>query len=369
MKIVIIGGGYAGVNCAMRLARAAGRAADIRLINGSERFVERIRLHQAAVGQQLPERSLPRLLERAGARLVVGWAEHLDLAARTVQVGGACLSWDRLVLALGSHSGRRDVPGATEHAWALQSEDVPALAARLRALPVGARVMVVGGGLTGIEAAAEIKESFPHLRVHLLSRGAIADTWSAAARRHLLDSFKRLGVVLYENVDVQAVGAGNLMAAQGELAFELCVWAAGFGLPALPRASGLAVDARGRIRVDPQLRSISHPQVYAAGDIAAPAPGTEPPVPMGCKSALPLGAHVADNLVRELSGQPPHDFSFAVRFFCVSLGRRDGLIQWPDSEGRLLGRVLTGRRAAWFKEGICKSTWWALYGNPVAGKA
>jgi NADH:ubiquinone reductase (H+-translocating) len=84
------------------------------------------------------------------------------------------------------------------------------------------------------------------------------------------------------------------------------------------------------------------------------------PLPTGCKSAMPMGAQVGENIARELRGDPAEAFDYALLFYCVSLGRRDGLIQWADDEGRLTGRILTGRRAAWFKEAICRSTVWAL---------
>ena len=123
------------------------------------------------------------------------------------------------------------------------------------------------------------------------------------------------------------------------------------------------MNAHGQVLVDPQLRSVSHPWVYAAGDIAAPVLPPGQALPMGCKSAMPMGAHVGDNLARELRGEPGQAFDYALLFYCVSLGRRDGLIQWADGDGQPRGRVLTGRRGAWFKEMICRTTWWALLGE------
>ena len=73
-----------------------------------------------------------------------------------------------------------------------------------------------------------------------------------------------------------------------------------------------------------------------------------------------MGAQVAENLARELRGHELEAFDYALLFYCVSLGRRDGLIQWADDSGALTGRILTGRRAALFKELICRSTVWAL---------
>jgi NADH dehydrogenase len=84
-------------------------------------------------------------------------------------------------------------------------------------------------------------------------------------------------------------------------------------------------------------------------------------MPMGCKSAGPTGAHVADNLARQLAGQPERPFDYAVPLYCVSLGRRDGLVQATAPGGAPTGRVITGRLAVWIKELICKGTVWILH--------
>jgi NADH dehydrogenase len=359
MRVVIVGGGYAGVACALRLAREARghrHAVVITVVNRAAHFVERIRLHQRAAGTARPHRSLRRLLSRAGVRLVVGDVERIDMERRSIELEGRTLRWDRLVLAIGSRIAEPGLAASTR----LESHAVAALATRLRALPASAHVAVVGTGLTGIETATEIKEAYPHLHVSLRGRGRAGAGWSDAARRHLLRTFATLGVELLENVDVSRAGGGQLPTMRGEAPPALVVWAAGFESAALARDSGLAVNGAGRVRVDPQLRSISHPYVYAAGDIAAPVLDPGEPLPQGCKSALPMGAQVGANLARELAGHEPEAFDYATPFFCVSLGRRDGLIQWADAPGSLRGRALTGRLAAWFKEMICRMTWWSL---------
>jgi len=363
MEIVIVGGGYAGLSCALRLAhraRRAGRPVRVRLINPAPVLVERIRLHQAATGQRLRERRLDRLLERAGVELVLGRATAVDPEARTVEVGGQWLRWDRLVLALGSQAGGRQVPGAAEHAQALEPPGASEARGRLQGLPSGARVAVVGGGLTGLEAAAEIAESHPHLGVQLVCRGGVVDDFGIEGRGYVKQVLESLGVVLSEGVDVRAVRDRQLDTVGGPIPFDLCVWTAGFRLPALPREAGLQVNARGQVLVDPALRSVSHPHIYAVGDIAAPVLDPGQPMPMGCKSAMPAGVHAGDNLVRELAGRELLPFDYALLFYCVSLGRRAGLIQWADAQGRPTGKVLTGARGALFKEVICRTTWWAL---------
>lgn len=359
MKVVVLGGGYAGVAAALRVKRRAGDAVEVILVNTSEEFVERIRMHQAATGQRLRRRPLEKLLARGGVRFVAGRAEEIDPAARRVRVGRLLLPYDRLVVALGSHPMDAKVPGVQHHAWRLEPARAAQLAERLRGLAAGSRVVVVGAGLSGVEAATEIAERHPRLRVSLVSRAEPLPGWAPVAREHVRRVLGRLEVEVRQAVEVVNVSHEALeLAGGGRIAFDLCVWASGFAFPSLAGASGLAVDGAGRVRVDGTLRSVSHRDVYAAGDIAV-VEGA-PDIPLGCKTALPLGAHAGDNLARDARGEALLPFDFAVTFFCVSLGRRDGLVQWPVRGGALAGRTWTGRRAAWMKELICKATYWGL---------
>lgn len=364
MRIVILGAGYAGVTCAVRLARKSrGRPVEITLVNGSDRLVERIRLHEQAAGRRPPEHDLRGILRGTGVALHVGYAKAIDLDARTVSVGDERLSWDRLVLALGSHTDVDCVPGIREHAFTLDAARAARLAAEVPAVAArGGRAVVIGGGLTGIEGATELAERHPSLKVTLLTRGRVAEGWSEAAREHLLRTFTRLGIELREGASVESITAGRVETSAGAVPFDLCVWSVGFTAPTLAREAGLAVNERGQVLLDPMLRSISHPHVYAAGDVACPVdpPGGDP-MPMGCKSAGPTGAHVADELARELAGEPARPFDYAVPLYCVSLGRRDALVQATGPGGAPTGRVLTGRLAVWLKELICKGTVWILH--------
>lgn len=361
MRVVILGGGYAGVVCANRLSRQARGRAEITLVNASARFVERIRLHERAAGRGRPDPGLARLLRRDVA-LEVGVVTAVDPERRRVEVNGRALAFDRLVLALGSRTDVDSVEGVRQHARTLDPAGAERLAEELR-LPAerGGRVVVVGGGLTGVEAASEIAEAWPSLRVTLLSRAPVGDGWSARAREHLLSALARLGVEVREGVRVRAVGHRTLSTDGGPEPFDACVWAAGFLPSPVARQAGLAVNEAGQALLDPFLRSISHPHVYACGDAATLAEPSGQPLPMGCKSAQPTGAHAADNLARELRGEAPRPLDYAAPFFCVSLGRRDGLVQAADGRGGYEGKVLVGRRAAWVKELVCRYVVWALH--------
>ncbi len=356
MNIVIVGAGYAGVICALRLSRKARGKVAITLVSATDRFVERIRLHEQGAGGGRRDRELAPLLRGSGVTLKIGYAEQIDLERRMVVVGDEASPYDRLVLALGSHTSVDLVPGIREHALTVDRAD--RIAERVGELADG-RVVVVGGGLTGIEAATELAEAHPSLRVALLTREPLMTGWSQAAREHVLAVLDRLRVEVREGVDVRRVQEGRVETGDGPAPFDLCVWTAGFGFSELPKRAGLSVDHVGRVILDLKLRSISHPDVHVAGDLGADLDPYGQPLDMGCKTAMPMGAHVADNLARAARGRDERAFDCAVPLYCVSLGRRDGLIQFMKNGAPTA--ILTSRLAAFVKETICRFTLWSLH--------
>jgi NADH:ubiquinone reductase (H+-translocating) len=360
-RIVIAGAGYGGLSCALRLARRVPRGTSVTLVSATDRFIERIRLHQRATGQNVGDWRLPALIRNTGIQLRVGQIERLDQSRRTLSVGDERIEFDTLVLALGSHVDVDSVKGVREHAIAVEFGSVPRIYEALQKLAArGGKVTIVGGGLTGIELASEIAESMPDLQISLASQARLAESWSGAARVHALEAMQRLGVRVEEGPHIRAVHDKRLETDRGDLPFDLCIWAGGFVGHPLAWNSGLKVNLQGQALVDAQLRSVSHPAVHVIGDLGTIAPGLTPQMPMGCKSAMPAGAWAAENIARRLRGLPEQPLQYGVPFFCVSLGRRDGLIQMAARDGTMTGRVLTHRRGAWFKEFICRSTMWAL---------
>lgn len=203
-RIVIIGGGYAGVAVALRLTRNSN--AEIHLVNPQERFVERIRLHEAASGRNLRTISIPHLLRGKGVTFHQTLATQINWQDRTVTLNdGSQLAYDRLVYALGSQIDIT-TPGVVENALALEDlSKSEAIAARLKALPAQSKVAVVGGGLTGTELVTEVAERYPHLRWTMVTRGAYEQGYAPAARNYFLDALARRGITLRTDIDVQRV--------------------------------------------------------------------------------------------------------------------------------------------------------------------
>lgn len=362
-RVVVLGAGYAGVLAAIRIARKARGQAEVTLVNDRAHFVERVRLHQLAVGQELPRRSLEHMLHGTGAQLRLGRVTALEPWARQVRLaGGEALGYDYLVYALGS--GRHDAPieGLGEHALDVGSEDAARrVAARLAQLSAGARVTVIGAGLTGIELAAEIAEARPELGVTLVTKGVLGEGLSAAGAAAVRRALEELGVTVRERTRIDSVRRSALKTTTGDLLdSDSTIWCGGFAPNVLARAAGLATTSEGRLALDGQLRSVSAPEIFGAGDGAAIASAEAAHLRMGCATAMPLGAHAADNVVNALAGRELTPFGFDFFVQCISLGRQRGLIQRVSSGDRPLDTVVTGRLAAQLKESVCRFTTTAL---------
>jgi NADH:quinone reductase (non-electrogenic) len=357
-NVLVLGAGYAGLMAALRLSRRAGSRARVTVVNGSDDFVERIRLHQRGSGQELKVRSISKLLARRGARLQPGWVRAIDPERRTVEVDGQRLGYDSLVIALGSRTDLGGVPGAEEHAHTLDGVGALRLSDALRRLAPGGRIVVVGGGLTAIESASELAESFPALRIILVSAGNIGAQLSSGAQSYFRRALSRLGVELSEGSPITSVTPGRVSTSSGPIDCDVCLWAAGFRAQPLLEHAGFQVNQRGQVWVDPMLRALGSAQdhTWVVGDAAAPHEPVGAPLHMTCKTAMPMGAHAADNIVRAGQGAAQTAFSFGDTGYCVSLGRRDGLLQLAKRDGRLKERIFTGRAVAVFKELVCRYT-------------
>jgi len=361
MRVVVIGGGYAGVLCALRVARLGGANVDVTLVNARADFVERVRLHEHAAGAHDEATSVRALLEGTSVKLAIGWVEHIDLGARTVRVAERVWHWDRLVIAVGSQDDLERVPGAREHAMSLEGDSVLANAARLRALSErGGRVVVLGAGLTGIEIATELAQTYRGLHLEIVARGSVGAGLSRAAQRHVRRTLENDRVRIHEYVRVRRIERDRLLTEGGELAFDACVWAAGFVAPHLARDAGLSVNASRQAWVDAQLRAIGHPEVYVIGDAAKQEGELGENVPMGCKSALPMATFAADAIAAEVRGRVPRKpFVFRAPLYCVSLGRHDGIVQLRPDAGPNAPHV-HGALAARIKAWIVKGTLFTL---------
>ncbi|MFJ8663188.1 NAD(P)/FAD-dependent oxidoreductase [Streptomyces sp. NPDC093795] len=378
-RIIVLGAGYAGVTAAGRIAKRLHREdIALTLVNAEPDFVERVRMHQLAVGQDLRPRPISELFAGTGVELKLAKVTAVDADRKTVTVTAAVdangtgeaagagrteeLPYDTLVYALGSGWNSQGVPGTAEHAHDIAGRPgALRLRERLARLDAGQPVVVVGGGLTGLEAVTEIAEARPDLDVALVVRGGLGDWLSPKGRGHLRKVVDGLGITVYEQTAVTAVAADHVTTADGtSLPAAVTVWTTGFAAHSLARATTLELTDAGQIVVDRTMRSVSHPDVYAVGDSAMALGPGEKPLRMSCATGGPMAWQAADAIAARLTGGKIPTIS--PRYFnqCISLGRRDGLIQYVTADDRAVSTALTGRLAATYKELVCKGAAWGL---------
>ncbi len=358
-RIVVLGAGYTGLTAAKLLAKRTG--ATLTLVNNRDRFVERMRNHQLATGQRLRDLPLRDLLEGSGVRLLVDQVTRIDPEQRLVELASRAepIGYDLLVYALGSYADMDAGPGAAEHATAVaDAERAARLHDRMR---TASTVAVVGGGLTGIEAATELAETYPDRTVRLVTGETLGPALSEPGQAHLYRTFDRLGIHLREHVNVAKVAADGLLLDNGEhVGADVVVWTTGFRVPDLAREAGLAVGDNGRILVDGTMRSVSHPEVYAIGDAGAARKPDGQELRMGCGPGGLAGGCAVHAIGDRLAGRTPRQLHVGIDGQCISLGRKDGLVQFSNPDGSPRRPMLTGRPAALVKEAILRG---AAYGQ------
>ncbi|WP_030562844.1 NAD(P)/FAD-dependent oxidoreductase [Streptomyces aureocirculatus] len=383
MKIVVAGAGYAGTLAANRLAKKVPEA-EITVVNPRPDFVERVRLHQHVVGTGKVATPLTEML-RGGVRARLAAVGKIGDGGVALETGES-VDFDYLVLAVGSTVS--PLPGTVPvGTW----EGAESARATLASLPPGAAVTVIGSGATGIETAAEVADGRPDLRVRLVGH-RLAATFSDGARRRVRAGLDRLKVSVLEGAVVTEVlcGQGENGADKvrlrahpdgaahgvtnddptdgladdstdhpnGELSSDLTLWAVLGTVPDLAARSGLEVDDRGRAVVDPYLRSVSDPRIFAVGDCAA-VPGSR----AACQTAGPQGAHAADTLARTIRGRKLKPYSMGYFGTGLTLGRQDGVIQLSRRDDSARRQYLAGRPAVVVKEGATSG---ARYGSRTA---
>ncbi|MGC4758311.1 NAD(P)/FAD-dependent oxidoreductase [Micromonospora trifolii] len=371
-RIVVLGAGYAGAMAAGRLAkRLHPDDTEITLVNADADFVERVRMHQLATGQDLTPRPLSKVYAGTGVNPLRARVTAVDADRRTVALvddnGTDEIAYDTLVYALGSVSADHGVPGVAEHAYDIAGRpSALRLRDRLAHLAAGGTVLVVGGGLTGLEAVTEIAETRPDLDVALAARGGLGDWLNGKAQQHLHGVCDRLGITVHEHSDIARVEAAGAVTRDGrEIPAQVTVWTTGFAVHPIAAATTLAVADTGQIIVDSSMRSVSHPEVYAVGDAAIAAGPGGKPLRMSCASGIPMAWQAADAIAARLTGRSKFPKA-PLRYFnqCISLGRRDGIIQYVTADDRARPAQLTGKLAARYKEFVCAGAAWSI-AHPV----
>lgn len=325
-RIVVLGAGFAGLWAAIGAARkrdeiGASGDIEIRVVDRNPYHNIRVRNYEVDLSEvAIP---LPQLLDPIGVSHSIGEVETIDPARREISLvtpgGEETLTYDRLVLALGSEVMRPDIPGLPAHAFdvdtyaaALRLEDH--LASHGRSAPSQGRstVVVVGAGFTGIEVAAEMPDRLARAGIMGSRRVILVDpnptvgaTIGVHARPVIETALSSLEVETRLGVRVVSVEAAGVQLSSGEfIATQTLIWCAGMRASPLAESFPDARDRLGRILVDPFMRVADVGGVFAAGDVASSVVDGLHPTVMSCQFARPMGRFAGHNVVADLAGLP-----------------------------------------------------------------
>jgi NADH:ubiquinone reductase (H+-translocating) len=369
-QLVIAGGGYAGLQVAVRLGDWLNdHAQEVRAT-----LVDRHDYHEiipelpdvAAGDRPVTDVRLP-LANLVGDRVTFlqTTVTGFDLAGRRLLTQAGPLPYTRLVLALGSQSNSFGIPGVPEHTlnlytvedathvWAAVNASVDAAAKETDESKRRERLTVVvgGGGATGVEVAGDVAEQLPGLargrglppalaKVIIVQRGpTILGGSSPALIAKAKETLDRLGVEVRTNAPIVEATADGFKLQDGELVRGgLLIWAGGMKAPDVVLASGLPMARDGRVHVDPYLRVVDRPEVYVGGDLAFVLdPATGHPLAPLAQTAIDEGDAVARNLQADLEQRPLEPFTFHSKGFVVAVGRHGGV---ADVAGHAFGGPL-----------------------------
>ena len=343
-QLVLLGGGHAHVKVLADLADAKQSPLagwQLHLVTPYRRQIYSGMLPGWIAGHYPIEAcaiALDRLAAAAGVQLHQTSVNGLDLAAgRVLCADGSALPFDQLSIDTGPMPALAGLPGSAEFGLSVRPIEAfiaawPAVVQRIVAASGRFELLLLGAGAAGVELAFAIQhrarvEGWQALRLTLVGHEHLPlDGQPSRLRRRIAALLAQRGIRWLGNRQAERLSTGQLHLAQGApLPFDGCLLATGAAAPAWPAASGLATDERGFIRVGTTLQSLSHPQVWAAGDVAA----LTPPRPKSGVYAVRAGPVLARNLRAACAGRPPEAWAPQARaLYLISTGERHALASW-----------------------------------------
>ena len=359
-RVVIVGGGFAGLHAAKGLARLP---VDITVVDRRNHYTFQPLLYQVALAALSPAdiaQPIRTILRRQqNTQVLMDEVVGIDAAARRVALAsGAELPYDYLVLATGathSYFGRDDwapfAPGLKT------IEDATEIRRRvLLAFELAERQMVehgwhpplnfvvIGGGPTGVELAGAISDiaqlymrhDFRHIdpaksRVLLLEGSPrVLEAYPKDLSSKAEAALGRLGVEVHTSTYVTGIGPGWVEAGGQRMDAVVTLWAAGVAASPLGKMLGAPLDRRGCVLVDDRLNPPGMPAVFVLGDLAHfEQDGRQ--VPGVAQPAMQMGDHLAKLLAADLDGQPRPAFRYFDKGDMATIGRMDAVakVEWP----------------------------------------
>ena len=324
-RLVLLGGGHSQVEVLKQFGRSTLGGVEMILVSPHRYAAYSGMLPGLIAGHYTRQQchiDLAPLAEFAGCKFICQEATRLRPSERLVEIAdGSTLDYDNLSLDIGSVPPLATITGASDFAIAVKPVETflhswEQITMRAMSGHGLGRIAVVGGGAGGTELllaaqyrldAALASESRP-VQLHLLTNTAsILPTHSARVRRIFERILSERQIDVSLNADVVAVQGGGVRCSDGTvIETDYVIWATGAVPPPLITHSGLLTDGKGFVAVNDYLQSLSHPDVFASGDVASL---LAHPRPKSGVYAVRQGLPLANNLRRALKGKALRRFT------------------------------------------------------------
>jgi len=356
--VLILGGGFAGLECAKRLRDESIR---VTLVDRWNHHLFQPLLYQVASGALAmteiaqPLRSI--LSNQKNVTTIMDDVINIDLPARRVRLKNRVLDYDFLVIALGAKTSFFGHNDWAQHTLGLKSLD-DAIAIRKKVLLAFEEaesavdsaeaqklltMIVVGGGPTGVEMAGSLaelsrvvlKEDFRHIdptqaKVHLIEAGPkLLPMFPGGLPDYTRKRLETMGVTVHLNCPVKEVGADYVIAGDQRIESRIIIWGAGVEASEVARTLvGIPLDRGGRIEVLPDLSIPGYPEVFAAGDIVALTDKKGVKVPGVSPAAIQMAGFIAHSIQHESIGGKRSSFTYWDKGSMATIGRSAAVVSF-----------------------------------------
>ena len=357
-RVVIIGGGFGGLNAAKVLAN---EAVEVTLIDRKNHHTFQPLLYQVALGVLSPGEitaSLRHILRKSrNVHTILGEVTEFDTTARRVKlIDGAEIAYDYLIIAAGARHAyfghdewEKDAPGlkTIEDAVEIRSLLLRAFeTAERRAHLTGRQeplsFAVIGGGPTGVELAGAIADlarmalakdfkmiDTTKARVKLYEASPrVLGTYSEESSRKAKQQLEQLGVEVYTDSRVTAVEHGRIKVRDQWIDTDVTIWATGVYSSPLGKKLGATTDRAGRVLVEQDLSVPGHREIFVIGDMSTLTDASGTPVPGLAAAALQEGKAAAENILRDLRGNARLSFIYQDRGILATIGHHRAVAQF-----------------------------------------
>lgn len=331
-KVVIIGANFAGLSCAMNLSSDYA----VTVIDASACFEFLPNIHELLSGVKsagLLRLPRARILQRLGHEFIQDTVSAIDAEGGSVKTAsGENFDFDACVVAVGGVNNTYGLPGVEDFALPFKSvDDCARIRERLERLAKageGMSLVVVGGGLEGVEALGEILRAYrriPYLKVHLVEGSkTLLPGGPAALSSEILRKCQPYPVTFHLGDRVKAVTKARVRLASGKsLKSDITLWTGGAAPSPLLYESGLSISTDTWAAVEPSLKSQVFDNVFVIGDAAA----LPTSVSKQAYHALDMGSHAATNVKRFLAHSSLRPFKSGPEISLISLGDIDTYLQ------------------------------------------